>query len=86
VKDDRENLDLLMNVSLGLSAELGRRTMRRGDLLRLGAGAIVERDRRADAPIDLYVNGRLIARGEIVAVDERFGVRITEVVARKGQR
>jgi flagellar motor switch protein FliN/FliY len=86
VKDDRENLDLLMNVSLGLSAELGRRTMRLGELLRLGAGAIVDLDRRADAPIDLYVNGRLIARGEIVAVDERFGVRITEVVARKGQR
>jgi flagellar motor switch protein FliN/FliY len=86
VKDDRENLDLLMNVSLGLSAELGRRTMRLGELLRLGAGAIVDLDRRADAPIDRYVNGRLIARGEIVAVDERFGVRITEVVARKGQR
>jgi flagellar motor switch protein FliN/FliY len=86
VKDDRDNLDLLMNVSLGLSAELGRRTMRLGELLRLGAGAIVDLDRRADAPVDLYVNGRLIARGEIVAVDERFGVRITEVVARKGQR
>ncbi len=86
MKDDRDNLDLLMNVSLGLSAELGRRTMRLGELLRLGAGAIVDLDRRADAPVDLYVNGRLIARGEIVAVDERFGVRITEVVARKGQR
>ena len=78
------NLDLLMNVSLAVSAELGRRTLRLGELLRLGAGAVLELDRRIDAPVDLLVNGRLIARGEIVAVDERFGVRITEVVARRG--
>ncbi len=83
---DGRNLDLLMNVALGLTAELGRRTMRLGDLLRLGAGAVIDLDRRADAPIDLYVNGRLIARGEIVAVDERFGVRLTEIVVRKGPR
>jgi flagellar motor switch protein FliN/FliY len=65
---------------------LGRCSLRLGDLLKLGSGAVVELDRRAGAPIDLLVNGRLIARGEIVAVDERFGVRITEVVATKGQR
>jgi flagellar motor switch protein FliN len=84
--EDPRNLDLLLNVSLGLSAELGRRSLRLGELLRLGPGAVIELDRRADAPIDLFVNGRLIARGEIVAVDERFGVRITEVVARRAQR
>jgi flagellar motor switch protein FliN/FliY len=80
------NEDLLLNVSLSLSAELGRRSLRLGDLLRLGPGAVLDLDRRVDAPVDLLVNGRLIARGEIVAVDERFGVRITEVVARRGQR
>jgi flagellar motor switch protein FliN/FliY len=80
------NEELLLNVSLALSAELGRRTMRLGELLRLGPGSVLDLDRRADAPIDLLVNGRLIARGEIVAVDERYGVRITEVVARRGAR
>lgn len=83
---DGRNLDLLMNVSLGVSAELGRATLRLGDLLKLGAGAVVELDRRAGAPIDLLANGRVIARGEIVAVDDRFGVRITEIVSRKTGR
>ncbi len=80
------NLDLLMNVSLNVSAELGRCTLRLGELLKLGAGAVVELDRRAGAPIDLLANGRVIARGEIVAVDDRFGLRITEIVARKAGR
>ncbi len=84
--NEERRFDVLMNVSLAVSAELGRCSLRLGDLLKLGSGAVVELDRRAGAPIDLLVNGRLIARGEIVAVDERFGVRITEVVATKGQR
>jgi len=83
---DERRLDALMNVSLAVSAELGRCSLRLADLLKLGSGAVVELDRRAGAPIDLLVNGRLIARGEIVAVDERFGVRVTEVFAAKGQR
>jgi flagellar motor switch protein FliN/FliY len=84
MSDEAASLDLLGNLSLELSAELGRRTLRLADVLKLGNGAVVELDRRAGAPIDLSVNGRLIARGEIVAVDERFGVRITEIVARHG--
>jgi flagellar motor switch protein FliN/FliY len=80
---DERRLDVLMNVSLALSAELGRCSLRLSELLKLGNGAVVELDRRADAPVDLLVNGRLIARGEIVAIDERFGVRITEVVAKE---
>jgi flagellar motor switch protein FliN/FliY len=83
---DGRNLDLLMNVSLGVSVELGRCTLSLGELLKLGAGAIVELDRRAGAPIDVLANGRPIARGEIVAVDDRFGVRITEIIARKTAR
>jgi flagellar motor switch protein FliN/FliY len=84
--NDGRNLDLLMNVSLGVSAELGRCTMRVSDVLKLGKGSIVELDRLAGSPIDVLVNQRLVARGEIVAVDDRFGVRVTEVVARKGPR
>ncbi|GAC1306820.1 MAG: hypothetical protein NVS2B3_02540 [Vulcanimicrobiaceae bacterium] len=84
--NDSRNLDLLMNVSLGVSAELGRCTMRVSDVLKLGKGSIVELDRLAGSPIDVFVNNRLVARGDVIAVDDRFGVRVTEVVARKGAR
>lgn len=83
--DDR-NLDLLMNVSLAVTAELGRCTMRVSDVLNIGRGSIVQLDRAAGSPVDVLVNDRLVARGEVVAVDDRFGVRVTEVVARKGTR
>jgi len=84
--NDERRLDVLMNVALGISAELGRCSLRLGELLKLGSGAVVELDRRAGAPIDLFVNGKLIARGEIVAVDDRYGVRLTEVLTAKGTR
>ena len=84
--NDSRNLDLLMNVSLGVSAELGRCSMRVSDVLKLGKGSVVELDRLAGGPIDVLVNNRLVARGEIVAVEDRFGVRITEVVARRAPR
>ncbi len=84
--DDSRNLDLLMNVSLAVSAELGRCTMRVSEVLKLGKGSIVELGTLANGPVDLLVNDRLVARGEVVAVDDRFGVRVTEVVARKGMR
>jgi flagellar motor switch protein FliN len=86
VIDDGRNVDLLMNVSLAVSAELGRCTMRVSDVLKIAKGSIVELDHLAGGPIDVLVNGRLVARGEVVAVDDRFGVRVTEVVARKGPR
>ncbi len=84
--NDGSNLDLLMNVSLGVTAELGRCTMRVSDVLKLGKGSIVELDRLAGSAIDVLVKNRLVARGDVVAVDDRFGVRITEVVARKAPR
>ncbi len=81
-----DNLDLLMNVSLGVTAELGRCTLRVSEVLKLGRGSIVELDRLAGAPIDVLVNNRLVARGEVIAVDDRFGVRVTEVIARRTPR
>ena len=84
--NDERRLDVLMNVALGVSAELGRCSLRLGELLKLGSGAVVELDRRAGAPIDLFVNGKLIARGKIVAVDDRYGIRLTEVLTGKGTR
>ena len=74
-----------MNVPLAVTAELGRCTLRISDLLKLGAGSIVQLDRPAGAPVDVLVNNRLVAHGEVIAVDDRFGVRITDVVARRTQ-
>ncbi len=75
-----QNLDLLMHVPLQISAELGTRAMTIAEVLQLGTGSIVELDRDAAAPIDVLANGRLVARGEVVAVEEHFGIRITEIV------
>jgi flagellar motor switch protein FliN/FliY len=75
-----KNLDLLMNVSLKVTAELGTCKMLVRDILKLGSGSIVELDRLAGGPVDLLVNDRLVARGEVVAIDENFGVRVTELI------
>lgn len=77
----RGGLDMLHDVEMEVSAELGRTRMSVRELLSLTPGAIVELDRAAGSPADLLVNGRLIARGEVVVVDENFGIRITEIVA-----
>jgi flagellar motor switch protein FliN/FliY len=77
----RPGLDMLHDVEMEVSAELGRTRMSVRELLSLTPGAIVELDRAAGSPADLLVNGRLIARGEVVVVDENFGIRITEIVA-----
>ncbi len=77
---DQQNLDLLMNVSLQITAELGKCKMAVSDILKLGTGSIVELDRLAGGPVDLLVNDKLVARGEVVAIDENFGVRITELI------
>lgn len=75
-----KNIDLLMNVPVKVTAELGTCRMLVRDILKLGTGSIVELDRVAGGPVDLLVNDRLVARGEVVAVDENFGVRVTELI------
>ncbi len=75
-----ENLQALLHVTLELRAELGRCRLSIRDLLALGPGAVLELDRGADEPVDLLANGRLVARGEIVAVEDRFGVKLTELI------
>ncbi len=81
-KLDRANLDVLMHVPLTVTAELGTSKMSVEEVLKLGAGSIIELDRLAGGPVDLLVNNKLVARGEVVAVDENFGVRVTELIAR----
>ena len=77
---DQQNLDLLMNVPLQVTAELGKCKMAVAEILKLGTGSIVELDRLAGGPVDLLVNNKLVARGEVVAIDENFGVRVTELI------
>ncbi|HEX8498372.1 MAG TPA: flagellar motor switch protein FliN, partial [Actinomycetales bacterium] len=73
------SLDMLRNVAMEVTVEIGRTRMTVGELLSLHPGEVVELDRAASAPADLLVNGTLIARGEVV-VDEDFGLRISEIV------
>lgn len=82
----RGGLDMLHDVEMEVSAELGRTRMSVRELLSLIPGAIVELDRAAGSPADLLVNGRLIARGEVVVIDENFGIRITEIVSPGSER
>jgi flagellar motor switch protein FliN len=76
------NIDLLADLQMRVSVELGRTRMSVSDVLSLGAGSVVELDRLAGEPVDILVNDRIVARGEVVVVDENFGVRVVEVLAR----
>jgi flagellar motor switch protein FliN/FliY len=75
------NLDSILDVKLTLTLEVGRARISVRELLSLAPGSVVELDRKAGEPLDLYVNGILVARGEVVIVNERFGLRLTEVVS-----
>lgn len=76
----KANIERLLDIGLSLSVELGRKDMKIQDILNLGPGKIIELDKLAGEPVDLLVNGRLLAKGEVVVVDENFGVRITELI------
>ena len=76
----RRGIEMLHGVDMEVTVELGRTRMTVRDLLALTPGAVLELDRAAGSPADLLVNGRLIARGEVVVVDEDFGLRVTEIV------
>ncbi|MHB0912656.1 MAG: flagellar motor switch protein FliN [Armatimonadota bacterium] len=82
VAAEQNSMDLLLDVELDLSVELGRTNIPVKDILQLGSGSIVELEKSAGDPVDIMINGKLIARGEVVVVDENFGVRITEIVSR----
>ncbi|HEY4184715.1 MAG TPA: flagellar motor switch protein FliN [Polyangia bacterium] len=74
-------MDLLLDVPLDLSVELGRARMTIQDLLGLGPGSVIELDKIAGEALDILVNDRLVARGEAVVVNDKFGVRITDIVS-----
>ncbi len=77
-------LDLLSDVSLNVKIELGRTRMFVEDVLRLSAGAVVELDKLAGDPVDIYVNDRRVARGEVLVVNDNFCVRVSEIIATPG--
>lgn len=80
IVEQAHGIELLMDVALEVSVELGRSHMSIAEILALRTGSVIELDKLAGEPVDVSVNGTLIARGEVVVVDEKFGVRITEVV------
>ncbi|MFG1925782.1 flagellar motor switch protein FliN [Cryptosporangium sp. NPDC048952] len=82
----QHGLDLLHGVEMDVTAELGQTRMTVRDLLSLSPGSVVELDRLAGSPADLLVNGRMIGRGEVVVIDENFGIRVTEIITPDSDR
>jgi flagellar motor switch protein FliN len=75
------NLDVLLDVPVKLTVELGSCHVPMRDVLQLNAGSVVQLDKIAEAPVDLYVNNKKIAHGEVVVVEDRFGIKITEILS-----
>lgn len=80
---DTNNLDLLLDIPLQVTVELGRTSQPIKDILNLSAGSVVELDKLAGEPVDILVNQKLIAKGEVVVIDENFGVRVTDIISQK---
>lgn len=82
-KDDRRerNLDLILDIPLKVTVELGRTKMLVSELLNLGQGSVIELNKLAGEPMEVLVNDKLVARGEAVVVNEKFGVRLTDIIS-----
>ena len=84
VADSPPNFEILLDIPVNLSVELGSCNLSMQEVLQLGVGSIVQLDKTADAPVELFVNRKLVARGEVVVVDDRFGIKVTEIVGKQG--
>ncbi len=80
-KSAPRDLDFILDIPLDISVELGRTNMLVNDLLQLGQGSVIELNKLAGEPLEILINGKLIARGEAVVVNEKFGVRITDIIS-----
>lgn len=78
---DPRTLDFILDVTLQVTVEVGRARMTIQDILQLGQGSVVELEKLAGEPLDIYVNGKHVARGEAVIVNEKFGVRLTDIIS-----
>ena len=79
--DETKSLDLILDIPLTVSVELGRSKMLINDLLQLGQGSVIELTKLVGEPLEVLVNQKLVARGEVVVVNEKFGVRLTDIVS-----
>ncbi len=77
----RRDLDFILDIPLDVSAELGRTKMLINELLQIGTGSVVELTKLAGEPLEIYVNGKLVARGEAVVINEKFGIRLTDIIS-----
>jgi len=82
-KADTKNLDMLLDVPLDVTVELGRTRRSVREILTLSSGSIIELDKLAGEPVDILVNNKLVAQGEVVVIDENFGVRVTDIVSQR---
>lgn len=80
-EEQRRELDFILDIPLDVSAELGRTRLLINELLQLGQGSVVELNKLAGEPLEVYVNGKLVARGEAVVINEKFGVRLTDIIS-----
>lgn len=78
---DKKNLDFILDIPLQVTVELGRTKMLVKDILQLNQGAVIELTKLAGEPLDIFVNSKLVARGEAVVVNEKFGVRLVDIVS-----
>ncbi|MFA7060593.1 MAG: flagellar motor switch protein FliN [Pedobacter sp.] len=78
---DRKNLDFILDIPLQVTVELGRTKLLVKDILQLNQGAVIELSKLAGEPLDIFVNSKLVARGEAVVVNEKFGVRLVDIVS-----
>jgi len=78
---ERADLDFILDIPLELSVELGKTKMLINDLLQLGQGSVIELNKLAGEPLEIYINRKLVARGEVVVVNEKFGVRLTDIIS-----
>jgi len=78
---DGQGMDFLLDVPLEITVELGRTKIQIGDLLKLGQGSVVELEKMTSEPVEIYVNQKLMAQGEVVVVNEKFGVRLTNIIS-----
>ncbi|MFH1491513.1 MAG: flagellar motor switch protein FliN [Pseudomonadota bacterium] len=76
-----QNMDFLLDIPLEISVELGKTRMSIGDLLKLSQGSVVELDKLMDQPLEIYVNKRLMAQGEVVVVNDKFGIRLINIIS-----
>ena len=76
-----QNLDFILDIPLKVTVELGRTSVSIRDLLQIGQGSVLELDKLAGEPLEILVNGKLVAKGEVVVVNEKFGIRLTDIIS-----